>query len=52
MPGSGSLAPLEPTTATSRRWFRVTGWYLLHRTRMAFEGVAIFAVLMAAASEV
>jgi hypothetical protein len=35
----------EVTTATGRRWVSVTGWNVMHPTRMAFEGVAIPALL-------
>lgn len=31
-----------------RRWFTVTGWNLLHPTRLAFEGVAWLALVAAA----
>lgn len=32
---------------TSRGWFSVTGWNFVHPTRLAFEGVALLAVVAA-----
>jgi len=33
-----------------RRWFRITGWNVVHPTRLAFEGIAALALAAAAVS--
>jgi hypothetical protein len=30
---------------SDRRWFKITGWTLLHPTRLAFQGIAILALI-------
>ena len=41
------MGALEKGSAdvTDRRWFKVAGWTLLHPTRLAFQGVAILALI-------